>query len=562
MRAVLGFVFCILFQTSISYGQCSFYQPRQLENGALSDLDLYSAFAVDSAGRVYNAQTYSGTVDLGQGFTVSGLGSFICGYENGDPFWIKKIGGNNVVCDIQVDESGNIFVSGGFKGALTVDQTTVAGVLLNMQTFVMKFDSNQVLQWIRISGGNNSAQADIDNDFAEHITPDENGGCFVTIHYKQRFEIGSYTVSASASSITKNAVVLHYDLAGNITWLRRVYEVDGATMAPQITSDKQGGAYMVCTVIGNLRLDSIVFPGIPDWSSFAVHISGAGQYDWATPVNYSTESNALYCNDSGELYFGGIFRDTITAGSLSAYAVNRQAVYIAKVNLSGNVLSLDVPVTSMTPNGIIHLSDDGLDVMANGSMYISGYLEAPADFQGIIRSDTAGDIFVARYDNAMNCMWARTLGGPGIVYSDYYPDGVRATSCNSCIVSGGFYGDFRVVPFQFNAQLVNFDFYVFELFAGNGAIWNSGVLVPEMQKTSSVLVYPNPAAEVIMFSSKTHEIQEVKIYNVTGDLIYAGYNPSNTTVSIELSGLPSGIYMYNLLFSTGEINTGKFIHGL
>lgn len=530
--------------------QCNFYSPRDLYGGSLQDpSELTSPLACDSLGRIYNAHTSTGSVNLGNGQLSSGIASFLCGYDGGDAFWAKTISGHNMVTDMQVDEAGNIFVTGGYSGNLTVDSHTITGQTDNLQAYVMKFDSNRVFQWIRKSEPNLASQQWTDNDYGMHITPDENGGCFATIYYNSYFTIDTHVVSTVWASYIRNSVVVHFDSNGAITWLNKVYETDGFMIAPQLISDKNGGAYMVCTLFGNCRLENDTFYGFNGYTSFIIHVTSSGQYDWAQYVYNSTEANAVYCNDDGDLYLGGVFRDSVRAGSTLRLAPNRQGVYLCKVNLAGNVTGLDVMITSMTTTGTVQLSDDGLDVQGDGSFYLSGYMQDAANFNGLIRADTAGPMFVARFDNLGNTIWTRIYGGNGTVGNNYFPDGVRATSCNSVVVGGSYFQTMRALPFQFTSN--SFDLYFFELLGTSGNTWISPVNVEEPENSSSFSAYPNPSTDFIHVNVSPGVT--CTIQDLTGrTVLYA----AATENGICISELAPGVY---ILTDSASGKSTKFV---
>ncbi|MGZ4156989.1 MAG: T9SS type A sorting domain-containing protein, partial [Bacteroidia bacterium] len=78
---------------------------------------------------------------------------------------------------------------------------------------------------------------------------------------------------------------------------------------------------------------------------------------------------------------------------------------------------------------------------------------------------------------------------------------------------------------------------------------------------NSFLIYPNPSISgstvtVDISNVKAKDKVELKIYNALGEMIK---KESLTSSTIQLSGLPSGIYFCNLLLNGATIATEKMI---
>ncbi|MBL4669167.1 MAG: T9SS type A sorting domain-containing protein [Flavobacteriales bacterium] len=69
-------------------------------------------------------------------------------------------------------------------------------------------------------------------------------------------------------------------------------------------------------------------------------------------------------------------------------------------------------------------------------------------------------------------------------------------------------------------------------------------------------VFPNPAKEFINIETNTPEDQKIEIYNLAGKLELTF--SFNTQTKIDISNLPSGIYIYKVFnLKTGEINASN-----
>jgi sugar lactone lactonase YvrE len=80
----------------------------------------------------------------------------------------------------------------------------------------------------------------------------------------------------------------------------------------------------------------------------------------------------------------------------------------------------------------------------------------------------------------------------------------------------------------------------------------------------SVSLYPNPNNGIFQLGIKNHELgieKSVEIYNAVGKKIYsAQLSIVNSTLSIDVSNQPAGIYFYRLISADGQVTaSGKFV---
>ena len=69
-------------------------------------------------------------------------------------------------------------------------------------------------------------------------------------------------------------------------------------------------------------------------------------------------------------------------------------------------------------------------------------------------------------------------------------------------------------------------------------------------KMDKIEIYPNPAIDIVNFSSKS-EIKDITIYDVSGKVIINS-KKSGTNLQIDVSGLPKGIYLANVKTDKGN----------
>ncbi len=151
-------------------------------------------------------------------------------------------------------------------------------------------------------------------------------------------------------------------------------------------------------------------------------------------VDVSSDAN-------GNSYAVGYFTGNATFGTTTLHSAGATDIYIAKLNHAGLF------------NWIVRAGGGGSDhpsaIKADpqGNSYITGYFFGTAHF-GIYTLTSSGlqDAFIAKYDSAGNCLWAKNCGGTA---SDI-GNGITVDNAGNVIVTGQFkdtatFGSFNLI---------------------------------------------------------------------------------------------------------------------
>jgi hypothetical protein len=78
-----------------------------------------------------------------------------------------------------------------------------------------------------------------------------------------------------------------------------------------------------------------------------------------------------------------------------------------------------------------------------------------------------------------------------------------------------------------------------------------------------ISLYPNPNNGVFQLAIRNEQFgikNSVEVYNMLGEKVYQQHSIPNSPFSINLSGQPSGVYLYRVITDSGtEVGEGKFI---
>ena len=88
----------------------------------------------------------------------------------------------------------------------------------------------------------------------------------------------------------------------------------------------------------------------------------------------------------------------------------------------------------------------------------------------------------------------------------------------------------------------------------SGKVGAASAIKEQLLSNGEVLVYPNPARNIINIESN-NEIKEVVVYNLLGQKIKQYHSAINT---IDISDMANGIYVINITTDKG-VTTKKFI---
>ena len=163
--------------------------------------------------------------------------------------------------------------------------------------------------------------------------------------------------------------------------------------------------------------------------------------------------------------------------------------------------------------------------------------------------------FVSYEDNTI-FLWNIKLNG-NVNWQKYYGIGkkfiltnIEKTSDGGCIMVGDVW-DWHNSPFQYTT-----DMFFLKVDRNGNITGTSGI--KENIKHSEILVYPNPAKDIINFEMGMYEGYKLTIINSMGQTI-TQQDVSSGKNSIDIHSFTKGIYLYSLVNNKGKVINGKFV---
>jgi uncharacterized delta-60 repeat protein len=491
-------------------------------DGPGNEYDGVEAMALDSSGNVYVTGISYGSTGLQDYCTIKY-------YANGNTAWVGRYNGSgnssDDACDIAVDTSGNVYVTGYVIGAGTnVDWATIkyypngdtawvrtynristsqdqahalavdnlgnvyvtgftSEVGGNADYTTIKYEANGDTAWLRRYNGPNN-----DTDIAQAIAIDTSGYLYVTGY-------------SSGLGTSYDYATIKYNADGDTVWVRRYDGTDNSSdEACDITVDISGNVYVTGASRG--------LSGYYDYATIKYNADGdtmwGRRYD--TPESWDDQPQALAIDDSGNVYVTGytvddwyMYCDYLTI----KYYPNGDTAWVRRY---------DGPV-----NGFDEAYDIAVD--ASGNVYVTGYSEG---------AGTNADIATIKYDASGDTVWVKRFNDPGNGYDA--GECILVDNCGCVYVGGRAYNsgssyDYVTIKYGQNIKVEeNPEHYV--------------SVKPTMQ------ISPNPACHYCTISFPyAGGGSPIKVFDVTGTQIKSiEHVKGNTKCRVSLTEMRSGIY--------------------
>lgn len=409
--------------------------------------DAGRSIATDSAGNVYTAGTFSGTVDFDPGTEVYNLVSagdtdiFVSKIDSTGTFvWAKRMGGiyTDYGLDIALDSTGNVYVTGYFEATADFDPGTATCNLtaLGMEDiFVSKLDNMGNLLWAKAMGGTSY-------DSGCAIAVDDAGNVCIAGDFRGTADFDPGTGTYSLTAGPQDVFVLKLDSTGAFVWASQINGASGNAVF-DLAMDGMGNLYATGFFDGTSDFDPgtgtfhLTSAGLDD--VFVLKLDSTGAFVWAKRIGgaYTDEGLGIALDGAANVYCTGYFRDVVDfdpgTENYSLTAAGYDDIYVLKLDDTGNF------VWASAMGGTHYDHGCSIAVDSIGNVYTTGYFQDTADMDpgsSLFNLTSAGndDVFVSKLDNAGNFVWAKAVGG------SYFDDGYAISTdlSNNVCVTGHF----------------------------------------------------------------------------------------------------------------------------
>lgn len=212
---------------------------------------------------------------------------------------------------------------------------------------------------------------------------------------------------------------------------------------------------------------------------FCVHVK-AQNFEWAksfggtgNDIGYSSITDS-----QGNLFSTGFFRDIVDFdpgfGNYSLTSLGGSDIFITKLDSNGDF------VWAKQIGGSGEDAGHGITLDNSGNIFISGYFSATTDFDPSIATSTlmsigSTDLFVSKYDNQGNLIWAKNAGAN----SHDEALAIAIDQLGNVYTTGSFFGtvDFNPGPAINNliASSLSYNAFILKLDSNGNYVWAKSI---------------------------------------------------------------------------------------
>lgn len=351
--------------------------------------DGANAVAVDAAGNVFITGFFEQTVDFDPGTGVFNLSSspsaaFVLKLNpSGNFIWAKQMNMvDGYIVSIKVGISGNIYLTGAFRGTVDFDPDigifNLSSSANGEDAFVCKLNNYGGFIWAKNMVGTGVHSTDVSS-----MALDANENVYSTGYFGGTINLNPNTtgVPFNISSPGYHIYISKLDSLGNFVWGKQVTGPSSYHYihANSIAVDAAANVYITARSAGPFHSEYIL---LQKYNSSGVQV-------WATSI-YGGWGNSIAVDDVGNIYTAGSFYGVVdfdpSASVYNLSALNIGQNYIAKYNTSGNfVWAKQIAASTIS---VIQV-DDQENIYAAGSFSGTPDFDTGVDTFNITEPNTA-----------------------------------------------------------------------------------------------------------------------------------------------------------------------------
>jgi hypothetical protein len=346
---------------------------------------LYYAGEFGDGGGTYDFDvTSTSTYNITGSCNGCGIQVFVSKIDlNGNFQAFTMFGQYATVTDLYVDNSDNVYLTGGFRNGISL---TGQSVVSNgdRDAFLMKLNANFTCQWVKSVGCNNAFSFD---EKGVSVKVNSTGEVIFVGNFEGTVDIdpgpGNIQLTSNGSydafllKLSPNGSLIDYKIIGGIDMQR----FEGL----EVTSNDE----IILTGVFSDSVDfdltsSQFFLYSPTFASFVVKYSPQFNLTWAKMIQGSS-ARTMMRDSFNRIYVSGVFGGTVdfdpNAGITQHTSGVSMNTFVVTLNGSGNYLwSGIIQGGSASPNYNSQFNEPENIYVSPGGIYISGNFQAPTDF--------------------------------------------------------------------------------------------------------------------------------------------------------------------------------------
>jgi len=505
---------------------------------------------VDANGNSYTTGYFSGTLDFDPSpdtasfttpFGTNGYISqaFIAKYDaDGNYLWATPIADSITSESIAVDDNGNIYITGEFRGTADFDPgpdivtLTATPTVYVRNAFIAKYDANGNYLWA-IGFHGIVYSPSIGSSHGKIIDVDDSDNVYVTGTFSGAVDFDPGPDTVYLYTTTNNTVfITKYDTDGNYLWATKDIPISLSSSTKRSICFADNGSFYTTGESSSIYPD---FDPGPDTVNIDCNLSHCryvakydtdGNYLWAIGidgVSYYGEDVAV--DELGNVYIvGASFNGTVDfdpGPDIANVSALNGRTFIAKYDANGNYLW-----------AIEHGNHtQGYRITVNGNnVYVVATMTAKSDKEGGCLNS------ISKYSSFGSLIW-----------SYYYQSG---SVCASIITSdthdnfyalGWFSGTVDFDPGPGTSQLSGPGIFLLKLSGSTTDIEHI-----HSTQDKSFVIYPNPTKQQSVTIETSDIIINVQCYDLMGQLLFETQNKV-----LNVNDLSQGTYLIKVRTDNG-----------
>lgn len=544
---LIGLVLIFVFNQS--YAQ----QLEWANTFGSTEWDEGRSITTDSQGNVYITGVFTDTVDFDPSnntfnlITQPGVSDVFVSKLNsvGEFVWAISFEGTSYAegNDIDIDDQGNVFVTGSFEDTVDFDPGASVFELVtpgHLQVFVVKLDNSGLFQWAKSTtslSGNESNAVFITESNNVYLTGQYSG----TVDFDPG--IDEFELTAVGG---KDAFILKLDENGEFIWAK---SIGGALYEGSLDIVCNASEEVIITGYFNGTVDFDPNVGVFEMNAgsndiFLLKLSSSGTLVWAKniPGPDHDHPHSIALDEDGNIYTCGEFRGSLefTSGGSTLTMTsggNRDAI-IFKLTESGEF------IWAKSIGGTGDQIAYGISIDPFGDPVIAGSFENTIDLnpgvgEKIKTSLDDRDLFLVKLNPDGIFTWGEAFGGN---YSSI-PSKTHIDHLGNLYTIGYFGGTLNL---DFLPNILDFtdngddDIFIQKIAPEYASI--------DEYNSSDFNIYPNPNNGLFYIDvSQFTEPVTLLIYNNFGQLVYQQEISKNKKEVQIVAKLPKGFYSINLI---------------
>lgn len=325
-----------------------------------------------SSGNVLIGGSFSDMVDFNAGSGVeihssNGMkDAFLLQLSSSGSFsWAKTFGGSgdDFVYAMDLDASGNILLTGSYRGSVDFDPGSGSFSLSSnglSDVFVLKLTASGDYQWSVSKGG-------LLDDEAYGIAVDASNNVFVTGMFSGVVDFEGGSGSGMLTSLgLSDAFILKLNASGSFAWAHNMGGLLG-DIGNSVDVDNAGNVYLAGAFQGGISMGSTSLTSIGMSDAFVAKMDNSGSLIWARNIGSTTDdyATALHLDAGGDIVLAGSFSGSadfgLGAGSAPVTAPGSNSdIFTQRITQSGTFIDAINSVSALLPypnpsSGIVHL---------------------------------------------------------------------------------------------------------------------------------------------------------------------------------------------------------------